>query len=225
MGRAKAVISWSSGKDSAYALHAARESGELDIVGALTTVTETFERVSMHGTREAILDRQMAAIDLACHKVQLPWPCPNAIYEARMSDALDVVRAQGVTHVIFGDLFLADLRAYREQNLARIGMHGAFPLWLRDTPALAREMVDLGVRATLVCVDPKVLDRSFCGRAYDRALLDDLPADVDPCGENGEFHTVVTNAPGFREPIPTRVGEIVERSGFIYADVTLHGQD
>lgn len=224
MGRTRAIISWSSGKDSAYALHAARESGEFDIVGALTTVTETFERVSMHGTREAILDRQMAAVGLDCHKVRLPWPCSNEIYETRMAAAMDVIKGRDVSHVIFGDLFLADLRAYREENLARIDMRGAFPLWLRDTRALAHEMVDSGVRATLVCIDPKVLDPAFCGRAYDPALLDDLPPDVDPCGENGEFHTVVTDAPGFSEPIPIDVGEVVERSGFVYADVMLRDE-
>ncbi|MGB5810814.1 MAG: hypothetical protein WBG86_09805 [Polyangiales bacterium] len=217
----KAVVSWSSGKDSAYALHVARQAGELDVVGALTTVTEAFGRVSMHGVREEILDRQMIEIGLTCRRVSLPWPCTNEIYEQRMGAAISELQDSGVTHVIFGDLFLEDLRAYREANLARVGMHAVFPLWKQSTPPLAREMIAKGLRATLACVDPKVLDRSFAGRAYDDSLLTDLPDNVDPCGENGEFHTVVTAGPAFARPIATRVGEVVERSGFVYADVLL----
>ncbi|MEM8607903.1 MAG: ATP-binding protein [Myxococcota bacterium] len=221
MALPKAVISWSTGKDSAYALHVAREAGDLEIVAALTTVTETLERVSVHGTRETLLDRQMDAIDLPCHKVHLPGPCTNEVYEARMEAALGGLKHQGVSHVLFGDLFLEDLREYRKQHLARIGMRGAFPLWMRDTAALSREMVDAGVRATLVCVDPRVLDPSFCGRTYDHALLDDLPSHIDPCGENGEFHTAVVDAPGFARAIPTQSGEVEERDGFVYADLAL----
>lgn len=219
--KAKAIISWSSGKDSAFALWQAQRSGELEIVGALTTVTEAFGRVSMHGVRETILDRQIEELGLRGIKVPIPWPCSNEIYERAMAAAIDELLAEGIDHVIFGDLFLEDLRAYREANLAKARMRGVFPLWMRDTHELAREMLGAGIEATVVCIDPKVLDRSFVGRRYDQTFLTDLPEDVDPCGENGEFHTVVTSCPSFSDAIETEVGEVVERSGFVYADVAL----
>jgi uncharacterized protein (TIGR00290 family) len=214
----KAYVSWSSGKDSAFALHEARRTSLAEIVGVLTTVNEVFDRVAMHGVRNELLDRQVAALGLPCIKVPLPYPCPNEIYEARMAVAVAQLAAQGVRHMVFGDLFLADIRAYREEKLAAAGMTGLFPLWQRDTAALAREMIDSGLVAHLVCVDPKQLDRNFAGRRFDADLLAALPASCDPCGENGEFHTVVSAGPMFSAPIPVTIGTIVEREGFVFAD-------
>jgi uncharacterized protein (TIGR00290 family) len=218
-GPPKAFVSWSSGKDSAYALFEARRLGLADIVGILTTVKEVYDRVAMHGVRSALLDRQAAALGLPCVKVQLPYPCPNEIYEARMAEAVARLLAQGVRHMVFGDLFLEDIRAYREEKLAAAGMHGIFPLWRRDTRLLARDMIASGLTAHLVCVDPRKLDRGFAGRRFDGELVAALPEGVDPCGENGEFHTVVSAGPMFARPIPVTVGEIVEREGFVFADV------
>jgi uncharacterized protein (TIGR00290 family) len=182
-------------------------------------VTDAYERVAMHGVREALLDAQAASVGLPLVKVRIPSPCPNQVYERAMGDAMAQALAQGVDHVVFGDLFLADIRAYREKQLARIGMTPLFPLWLRDTGALAREMIADGLSAVLTCVDPKQLDRSFAGRRFDGALLDALPSSVDPCGENGEFHTLVTAGPMFARPLRVRAGEVVERDGFVFADV------
>ena len=215
----KAFISWSSGKDSAFALHEARRLELAEIVGVLTTVNEVYDRVAMHGVRSALLDRQIAALDLPVIKVPLPSPCPNEIYESRMAEACTLIVGQGVRHMVFGDLFLEDIRAYREEKLARAGMEGIFPLWKRDTAALAREMIASGLAAHLVCVDPKQLDRRFAGRKFDLTLLSELPENVDPCGENGEFHTFVSAGPGFAAPIPVRPGEVVERDGFVFADL------
>jgi uncharacterized protein (TIGR00290 family) len=217
--RKRALVAWSSGKDSAYALHLARHDPELEVVGLLTTVTDAYERVAMHGVREALLDAQAAAVGLPLVKVRIPSPCPNEIYERAMGEAMAEALADGIDHVVFGDLFLADIRAYREAQLARIGMTPVFPLWRRDTGALAREMIGAGLSAVLTCVDPKQLDRRFAGRRFDGALLDALPAAVDPCGENGEFHTLVTAGPMFARPIHVETGEVVERDGFVFADM------
>jgi uncharacterized protein (TIGR00290 family) len=215
----KAIVAWSSGKDSAWALHEVRRAGDLDVVGLLTTVTSEFARVSMHAVRESLLDRQAAVLGLPCRKVRIPWPCPNERYEAEMAAALAEERARGVTHVVFGDLFLADIRAYREAKLAGTGLAPVFPLWERDTRRLAREMIDGGLRATLTCVDPRALDASFAGRAFDPALLDALPAAVDPCGERGEFHTFAWAGPMFGTSIPVAPGEVTPREGFVFADL------
>ncbi len=215
----KAFVSWSSGKDSAFALFEARRAGLAEIVGVLTMINEVHDRVAMHGVRNALLDRQAAALGLPCIKVPLPYPCPNEVYEARMAQAVARIKAEGVRHMVFGDLFLEDIRAYREEKLGAAGMHGIFPLWRRDTRALAQDMIASGLVAHLVCVDPKQLDRGFAGRRFDRDLLAALPDTVDPCGENGEFHTVVSAGPMFAAPIPVTVGEIVERDGFVFADV------
>jgi uncharacterized protein (TIGR00290 family) len=215
----KAWLSWSSGKDAAWALHEIRRSGEYEILGALTTVTESFARVSMHAVREEILRRQCEAAGLARKIVPIPFPCPNEIYEARMSAALAEARREGVTRIIFGDLFLEDIRRYREEKLAGSGMTPVFPLWGRPTHELARDMIAGGVEARLVCIDPKVLPRSFAGRAFDAALLDELPKGVDPCGERGEFHTCVLAGPMFSRRIEAETGEIVERDGFVFADL------
>jgi len=219
MNKPKAHIAWSSGKDSAWALHEVRRAGEYDVVGALTTVTETFARVSMHGVREEILRAQHAAIGLPSVIVPIPYPCPNDIYEARMAAALDDAKRDGVGHVIFGDLFLEDVRAYREEKLAGTGITPLFPLWQRPTGALAREMIAAGVETYLVCVDLKQLPKSFAGRRFDAALLSDLPAGADPCGEKGEFHSCVVAGPMFDRRIDVTVGETVEREGFAYADL------
>jgi uncharacterized protein (TIGR00290 family) len=220
--RPKAVISWSSGKDCAWALHEARKAGDYEIVGALTTVTETFERVSMHGVRRNILEAQLAAAGLPPVIVPISWPCPNEVYEARMAEAVRDARAQGVTHMIFGDLFLSDVRAYREQKLAGTGIAPVFPLWGRPTAALARDMIAGGLEARLVCVDTVQIDETFTGRNFDEALLRELPPSADPCGENGEFHTCVTGGPMFSRHIAVTPGEIVRRERFVYADVVLN---
>jgi len=214
-------MSWSSGKDSAFALHAARTSAGLEIVALLTTVNETHARVAMHAVRESLLEAQAAALGLPLVKVPIPSPCPNEVYEARMNDAMARAREDGVRDVVFGDLYLEDIRAYRESKLGPAGMRAHFPLWKRPTAALAREMIDAGLEAILTCVDPRVLDATFAGRTFDAQLLADLPAHVDPCGENGEFHTFVYAGPMFRAPIPVERGEIVTRDGFVFADVLL----
>lgn len=217
--RPRALLSWSSGKDSAWALHVARAQGEIEIVGLLTTVTASFARVSMHGVREAILERQAEAVGLPLTKVSIPSPCSNEVYAAAMRAAMMAAREQGIECVAFGDLFLADIRAYREANLAAVGMTGVFPLWGRDTGALAGEMIAGGLEAILTCVDPRRVPREFAGRRFDQALVNALPADVDPCGEHGEFHTCVVAGPMLRAPIAALVGEVVEREGFVFADV------
>lgn len=215
----KAVLSWSSGKDSAFALHEVRRSGIADVVALLTTVNETHERVAMHGVREALLDLQAEAAGLPLIKVRLPWPCPNETYEERMAQAMSRMKAEDITHTIFGDLFLEDVRAYREERLAGAGMEGLFPLWGRDTKTLARDMIKSGLVAHLACVDPKQIPEHFSGRRFDARLLTELPESADPCGENGEFHTAVTAGPMFTHNIPVTIGETVTREGFVYTDV------
>jgi len=217
----KALIAWSSGKDSAFSLHEVRRAGQYDVVGALTTVTETFARVSMHGVRREILDAQLDAAGLPATIVPIPYPCPNEIYEARMEAALADAKRNGVTHIIFGDLFLEDVRAYREQKLAGTGITPLFPLWGRPTDALAREMIAAGVETYLSTVDLKKLPASFAGRRFDAALLADFSPDIDPCGERGEFHSCVTAGPMFARRIAVTVGERVERDGFAYADLVM----
>jgi uncharacterized protein (TIGR00290 family) len=219
MPHPKALVAWSSGKDSAWALHEVRQAGDVEVVGLLTTVTAEFARVSMHAVRETLLDRQAEALGLPCYKIRIPWPCPNERYESEMGRALAEARTRGVSQVVFGDLFLADVRAYREAKMAGSGIHPLFPLWGRNTTDLARDMLSHGLKATLTCVDPRQLDRSFAGREFDEALLATLPAGVDPCGEKGEFHTFVSAGPMFREPLDVVVGEVVEREGFVFADV------
>jgi uncharacterized protein (TIGR00290 family) len=219
----KAFVSWSSGKDSAYALYEAQRSNVAEVVGVLTTVNEVYGRVAMHGVRESVLDRQIAALGMRALKVMLPNPCSNEIYQERMAQACAHIKEQGVSHIVFGDLFLEDIRAYREQQLAAVGLTGIFPLWRRDTAILARAMIASGTVAHLVCVDPRRLGREFAGRRFDTQLLEELPAQVDPCGENGEFHTLVSAGPMFSAPIEVSVGEIVEREGFVFADVVAAG--
>lgn len=217
--RSKALIAWSSGKDSAWALHEARRAGDFDIVGALTTVTDTFGRVSMHGVREQLLRAQLDAAGLLPIIVHIPFPCSNETYEQKMAEAIGNARASGVTRMIFGDLFLEDVRAYRERHFAGTGITPVFPVWGRPTPALAREMIDGGLEAHLSTVDLGRLPASFAGRRFDLALLDTLPAGADPCGENGEFHSFVSAGPMLSRRVAVKVGETVERDGFAYADL------
>jgi uncharacterized protein (TIGR00290 family) len=219
MTRPKALLSWSSGKDAAWALQALRQAGEVEVVGLLTTTNSAFDRVAMHGVRETLLEAQAEAAGLPLWKVALPWPCPNEAYEACMAEACARAVAAGIEAMAFGDLFLEDVRDYRVQKLAGTGLRPLFPIWNPGTAELARDMVAGGLKATLVCVDPKVLDASFAGRDFDASLLADLPAGVDPCGERGEFHTFAWDGPMFRHPVPVRRGEVVEREGFVFADL------
>ncbi len=219
--RPKALISWSSGKDSAFALHEVRQSGEFDVVGALTTVTETFERVSIHGVRREILLAQLDAAGLPPRIVPIPYPCPNVVYEARMGDAVAQAVRDGITHIIFGDLYLADIRAYREAKLAGTGITPVFPLWQRPTLPLAHAMIASGLEAWLATVDLKHLPAEFAGRKFDLSLLADLPEGIDPCGENGEFHTCVVAGPMFTRRLAVTTGERVERDGYAYCDLVL----
>jgi uncharacterized protein (TIGR00290 family) len=222
--RPKALVAWSSGKDSAWALHRVRQTGDYDVVGALTTVTETFGRVSMHGVREAVLAAQLDAAGLAPLTVRIPFPCPNDLYEARMAETIESVRHDGITHIIFGDLFLEDIRRYREEKLAGSGITPVFPLWQMPTAPLARQMIAAGVETYLVCVDLKQLPITVVGRRFDMALLTDLPASADPCGENGEFHSCVVAGPMLSRRIAVTVGKTVERDGFAFADLMLADQ-
>lgn len=219
MAKPKAIMSWSSGKDSAYALHMARQQGEVEIVGLLTTVTGDYDRVSMHGVRTELLEQQAQALGLPLHQVVIPAPCPNEVYEALMAEAVEALKADGVSHFIFGDLYLRDIREYREKQLAKVGLTPLFPLWDIPTDELAREMLAAGLEAVIVCVDGKQLSPDFAGRAWDASLLAELPASIDPCGENGEFHTLVTAGPFFESPLEVTVGEVVNREGFHFADM------
>ena len=213
------LFCWSGGKDSAMALHTLLQQGEFRVAALLTTVTEGYERISMHGVRRELLERQAQSIGLPLHEVHIPPQCVNPIYEARMEEALRMYLEEGVRKVAFGDIFLEDLRAYREKNLARIGMTAIFPIWKCNTRELIRAFHAHQFRAVAVCVDSKVLDPSFAGRELDESFFRDLPPHADPCGENGEFHTFVFDGPIFKSPIPVRTGEIVNRDGFVFCDL------
>ena len=215
------VLSWSSGKDSAWALHFLRQSGDYEIASLLTTLNTRFDRVAMHSTRRALVEAQAAAAGLPLHLVPLPWPCSNQHYESAMRAACTTILASGADTMAFGDLFLEDVRRYREEKLQGTGLTPVFPVWGLDTRELARQMIAAGLRARIVCVDPKKLPAEFAGRDFDADFLRDLPPGVDPCGENGEFHSVVYAGPMFREPIPIESGDVVERDGFVFADVRL----
>ncbi|HXC16113.1 MAG TPA: hypothetical protein VNV60_01590 [Holophagaceae bacterium] len=219
MPKPRALLSWSSGKDAAWSLHVLRQQGDVEVVGLLTTINRTFERVAMHAVRESLLETQAVAAGLPLWKVDIPFPCPNEAYEMAMGAACKKSVAEGIEVMAFGDLFLEDVRDYRIQKLAGTGLRPAFPLWGRDTAALAREMIAGGLKATLTCVDPKALDPSFVGRDFDATLLADLPAAVDPCGERGEFHSFAWDGPMFSAPVPIRRGEVVKRDGFVFADL------
>lgn len=213
------LFCWSGGKDSAMALYALRQQTDYRAVALLTTVTETYDRISMHGVRRALLQRQAQFIGLPLHEVLIPPQCVNPIYESRMEAALRMYLNEGLRTVAFGDIFLEDLRAYREKNLARIGMNAIFPIWKRDTHELARHFLAHGFRAFTACVDPKILAPTFVGRELNESFFADLPPHADPCGENGEFHTFVFDGPIFQRPVSVRTGVVVERDGFVFCDL------
>jgi uncharacterized protein (TIGR00290 family) len=215
----KCIVSWSSGKDSAWLVHVLRGRGDLQIGALLTTINEPAQRVAMHGVRVALLQAQADSLDVPLWQVPIPSPCTNDEYERAMAAAVRRAVGDGFTHVAFGDLFLEDIRRYREARLANSGLTPLFPLFGLDTRTLARDMVASGLRARLTCVDPRGLDRRFAGREFDAALLSELPPEVDPCGERGEFHTFAYDGPMFKQPIPVQSGEILERDGFVFADL------
>ena len=216
----KAVMSWSTGKDSAHALRRIYQQGAWEVTGLLSTLNAEFQRVSMHGVREQLLDEQAKMLNLPLLKVPMPWPCSNQCYEDAMGKAFATLKAQGITHVIFGDLFLQDIRRYRESLLARAGLQGSVSaVGPCATRALADEMLHSGLKATLSCINPKQLPHHFAGRVFDQALLQELPEHVDACGENGEFHTFVHESPLFKRLIALQVGQIVQRDGFVFADL------
>jgi uncharacterized protein (TIGR00290 family) len=217
----KTLVSWSSGKDSAWMLHVLKQDPLIEPGALLTTMNEAFDRVAMHAVRRRLVEEQSRAAGTPLWTVPLPWPCSNQEYEARMQVAVQKAVAEGFTHVAFGDLFLEDVRRYREDKLAGSGLTPIFPIWGIPTDVLAEEMIDGGLRAVLTCVDPRQLDRSFAGRQFDRALLADLPPGVDRCGERGEFHSFAYDGPMFERPVDVRRGEVVDRDGYVFADVLL----
>jgi len=217
--RRKVLLSWSSGKDSAWTLHVLRQQGDVEVVALLTTINEAFDRVAMHAVRAELLRQQADAAGVPLWPVPIPWPCSNQQYEAAMTAALERARAEGIGAAAFGDLFLEDIRRYREERLRGTGIEPLFPLWGIPTDRLARDMIAGGLRARLTCVDPRQLPASFAGRAFDEALLAELPPAIDPCGERGEFHTFAHAGPMFARPIAIEAGAVVERDGFVFADL------
>ena len=219
--RSKVLLSWSSGKDSAWALQALRGQPDIELAGLLTTFNQQADRVAMHAVRRELVEMQASAVSLPLYPVGLPWPCPNEVYENILTGALtELINRLSITHVAFGDLYLEDVRAYREKQMDHLGLTPLFPIWGQPTSELASEMVTAGVKAWLTCVDPKQLPREFAGRAYDDRLLDELPDGVDRCGEAGEFHTFAWDGPMFASPVHVSPGDIVERDGFVFADLT-----
>lgn len=215
----RTLLSWSSGKDSAWSLHVLRSMPEYDVVGLLTTFNQSADRVAMHGVRRSLVRAQAAAVDLPLWEIELPWPCSNERYEAAMRSACERAVHDGIECVAFGDLFLTDIRAYREKQLSGTGLEPLFPVWGFPTHALAREMIHAGLRAKLTCVDSGQIDPNFAGRDFDTQLLSDLPTSADPCGENGEFHSFVYAGPMFRQAIPIQTGEVVRNEQFFYTDL------
>jgi len=219
----KAILSWSSGKDSAWALHTLRTTRAVEVVGLLTTVSETFDRVSMHGVRRSLVEAQARAAGLPLHIVEIPTPCPNDVYEARMAAFVGEARKAGIEAIVFGDLFLADIRAYRESRLMGTGLSPLFPIWQTDTAQLAQDMIAAGLKARIVTLDPGRVPRSAIGKEFDGAFIRNLPPGVDHCGENGEFHTFAYDGPMFDAPIDVAIGETSDRDGFVYVDLA-HAQ-
>ena len=219
----RVLISWSSGKDCAWSLHLLRQQPDIEVVGLLTTINAEFDRVAMHGTRRSILEAQAESVGLPLWQIPLPWPCSNEIYEQRMSQACGRAISEGITAIAFGDLFLQDIRSYREARLKPTGLEPLFPLWGIPTGELAQQMIAGGLHARVVCVDSRQLDSAFAGRDFDAEFLADLPSSVDPCGENGEFHTCVYDGPIFSYPIPLESGDTISRNGFIYTDLAMIG--
>jgi len=219
--KVKAWLSWSSGKDAVWTLHECRRRGNVEITGLLSVINEAFHRVSMHAVREDVLDAQASAVGVPLHKAYIPFPCSNEQYEAVMARVVQDAKDDGATAFVFGDLFLEDIRKYREEKLAGTGLKPMFPLWGRDTASLAGEMIAGGLRACITCLDPKKMPKEFAGRVFDEDLLRELPPGVDPCGENGEFHTFAFAGPIFSHPLDVVIGETVERDGFVFTDVQL----
>lgn len=219
----RAWMSWSSGKDSTFALSVARQDHELEVVGLLVTMNGEADRVAMHAVRRSLVESQADRLELPLHIVEIPSPCSIEVYEDRMGDAIATAVKDGIERIIFGDLFLEEVRAYREQRLLGTGIEPVFPLWGRRTSLLAREMIESGIRAVVTCVDPGQLAASFVGRDFDETFLAELPSSVDPCGERGEFHTFVWDGPGFSSPIEAEMGDVVERDGFVFCDVVDNG--
>lgn len=214
-------MSWSTGKDSAFALYQLRTRTDIEVTGLLTTVTEDYNRVSMHAVREELLELQAKSLGIPLYKVKIPSKCTNEIYELRMKAAINEAKKLHISCMAFGDLFLEDIRKYRVEKLKDTGIEPLFPLWNLPTKELANEIINSGFKAVITCIDPKVLPESFAGREYDQKFLADLPTQVDPCGENGEFHTFIYDGPIFNKPIPIHVGERILRDGFIFTDVHL----
>jgi uncharacterized protein (TIGR00290 family) len=212
-------LCWSGGKDSSLALYEIRKTGAYNVAALLTTITEDYNRISMHGVRVALLEQQAASLGLPLKKVLIPKEASNEIYEARMRAILETGLQEGIDTVAFGDIFLEDLKIYREKNLAQLGMKGLFPIWKRDTAELGQTFIQLGFKAALACIDTQYLDPSFAGRTYDASLLRDLPSNVDPCGENGEFHSFAYAGPIFQHPIPHTIGEVVKRDRYVFCDL------
>ncbi len=215
----KTILSWSTGKDAAWSLHILRQNPDIEVVGLLTTINTQFDRVAMHGVRRTLLQAQAKAAGLPLYEVPIPYPCPNEVYEARMAEFVERAKADCVEAFAFGDLFLRDIRSYREAKLKDTGMTPLFPLWEIGTQKLARDMMAGGLQARIVCLDTRLMPRELAGASFDSAFLDRLPASVDPCGENGEFHTFAHAGPMFREAIPIEMGAVVERDGFMFADI------
>ena len=220
----KTLVSWSSGKDSAWMVHVLRQRADVHMAGLLTTINESAQRVAMHAVRVDVLQAQADALGLPLWQIPIPSPCPNEVYERAMGDAVARAVAEGFTHVAFGDLFLEDVRRYREERLAGTGLAPLFPLFGADTAGLAREMIAAGLRARITCLNPKVIDRGFAGREFDQTLLSELPPDIDPCGERGEFHTCAYAGPMFNHPVQIETGITVERDGYVFTDLTISNQ-
>jgi uncharacterized protein (TIGR00290 family) len=216
----RTALSWSSGKDSAWTLHVLRQQG-VDVSMLLTTVNTTHQRVAMHAVRRSLLEAQAEAVGIPLMIVDLPWPCPNEVYESRMKMAIEQLIADGFEQIAFGDLFLRDIREYREKKMEGLPIKPIFPLWEIPTKQLANEMISGGLKSRITCIDPKKLNTSFAGRVWDESLLNELPQEIDPCGENGEFHTFVFDGPMFSKPLDIRLGETIERDGFLFTDFLL----
>ncbi len=215
----KIMLSWSSGKDSAWSLYALQQDPDYELVGLVTTVNQKYQRVAMHGVREKILQQQADAAGLPLHCLNIPSPCTNKEYEAVMQKFISIMQKNSIQYIAFGDLYLEDIRQYREKQLKGTGITPVFPLWLKPTRALAEEMIQGGLEATITCIDPKKLSPRFAGRRFDLNFINDLPDEVDPCGENGEFHSCVHNGPMFKHAITVNTGEVVERDNFVFADL------
>ncbi len=219
----KTLLSWSSGKDSAWTLYKLQQRSDVDLLGLVTTVNQTHQRVAMHAVRLVLLEQQAAAANLPLHIINIPHPCSNEHYNQAMDGFFDSIQQIGATHMAFGDLFLEDIRQYREENLKGTGLTPMFPLWLETTEKLAQKMIDAGLKTRITCIDPNKLSANFAGREFNQQFLDDLPDGIDPCGENGEFHSFTYAGPMFKKPINISAGDVVEREGFIFADLQPEG--